>query len=366
MQNEIQENNGMNVRARHAVPLSDSAFLKACRCEKTPFVPVWLMRQAGRYMKDYRDLRDKNSFLSLCKNPSLVAEITVTAQEKIKADAAILFSDILLILEPMGMKLEYVKGDGPSLLVGAHGRAPLRSSADVDGLKNVDPVKSLPFVFEGIKQTRQRLYSAIPLLGFAGAPFTLASYMIEGGSSKDFSLTRKFMHEDRGRWNILLKKLVQSTISYLNAQVDAGVDAVQVFDSWVGALSPEEYRDFVYPHSKELLESIKRVPVIHFGTKNSNFLEMFSEAGGQVIGVDHRVSLADAWKRIGPSKAIQGNLDPEILLTDLATIKKEVRRILKEAANRPGYIFNLGHGVLPQTPVENVIALVEMVHEYTP
>lgn len=340
--------------------LRESLFLKACRREKTPRTPVWLMRQAGRYMEDYRVLREKHSFLELCKNPALVAEVTVTAQEKIKADAAILFSDILLLVEPLGLRLDYVKGGGPSI------QKPLRSSEDVDNLNEVEPEVSLSFVLEGVRQSRRALGPSIPLIGFAGAPFTVASYMIEGGSSKDFSKTLRFMREDASRWKVLMNKITRSTVKYLNAQVRAGVQAVQLFDSWAGVLTGQEYRDFAAPFSKELLGSIsKDAAVIHFGTRTAPFLEIFSEAGGQAIGVDHRIGLRDAWKKVGPEKAIQGNLDPEILLKDKSIIKKEVHRILAEAEGRPGHIFNLGHGVLPETPVEHVKALVEMVHEYS-
>jgi uroporphyrinogen decarboxylase len=295
----------------------------------------------------------------LCKNPDLVAEVTVTAQEKIKADAAILFSDILLLVEPLGLKLDYVKGDGPSI------QKPIRTSKDVDMLNEVKPEISLSYVLEGVRQTRRRLNPSIPLIGFAGAPFTVASYMIEGGSSKDFRRTKRFMREDAVRWKVLMRKITHATVKYLNAQVVAGVQAIQLFDSWAGALTLEEYKDFAAPFSKELFQGVsKEVSVIHFGTRTAPFLEAFSEAGGQVIGVDHRISLSEAWKRIGPGKAIQGNLDPEILLKDTSLMKKEVDRILAEAAGRSGHIFNLGHGVLPETPVENVKALVEMVHEY--
>ncbi len=354
-----QGNTNMLTTSATSNLLHNSLFLKACRREKTSRVPVWLMRQAGRYMKDYRQLREKHSFLELCRNSALVAEVTVSAQEKIKADAAILFSDILLLVEPLGLKLDYVKGDGPSI------QKPLHTSKDVDLLKEVDPETSLSFVLEGVRQTRRCLGATIPLIGFAGAPFTVASYMIEGGSSKDFSRTKHFMREDISRWKMLMQKITRSTVKYLNAQIAAGAQALQLFDSWAGVLTPEEYRDFAAPFSKELLVGIRPgVSVIHFGTKTAPFLETFSEAGGQVIGVDHRIGLSEAWKRIGPEKAIQGNLDPEILLKDKSLIKKEVDRVLAEVGGRPGYIFNLGHGVLPDTPLENVIALIDMVHEY--
>lgn len=338
--------------------LQESVFLKACRREKTPYTPVWLMRQAGRYMKDYRNIREKVSFLELCKNVPLAAEVTVHAQEKLKTDAAIIFSDILLILEPMGLSLEYLKGDGPCIKNAVH------DSKSVEAVKELGSVEALSFVFEAIRETRKKLKPTIPLIGFAGAPFTLASYMIEGGSTKDFTKTKKFMQEDGSRWRHLMRKIVRSTILYLNAQISAGAQAVQIFDSWAGALNGQEYEKFAAPHTAELIQGLQKgTPVIHFGTKTGDFLDKISQAGGDVIGVDHRIALDKAWKTIGYDKAIQGNLDPKILCGDLREIKIHTQRILKEAGGRPGHIFNLGHGVLPETPVENAVAVVEMVHE---
>ncbi len=349
------------IRHPQSTALFQSVFLKACRREKTPYTPVWLMRQAGRYMKDYRRIREKMSFLELCKNPSLAAEVTVMAQEKLKTDVAIIFSDILLIVEPMGLSLDYPKNDGPSI------SKRISDSKAVDALKELKSAEALGFVLEAIRETRKKLKPSIPLIGFAGAPFTLASYMIEGGSTKNFEKTKKFMTGDRARWKTLMKKIVHSTILYLNAQIDVGAQAIQIFDSWAGILNGETYGQFVAPHMKSLIQGIKKgTPVIHFSTKTGPFLEKISQAGGDVISVDYRISLGEAWKKIGYDKAIQGNLDPKILLGDLKEIKKQVRRLLKEAGGRPGYIFNLGHGVLPETPVENVKALVEMVHDPPP
>jgi len=338
--------------------LQQSPFLKACRREKTAFTPVWLMRQAGRYMKDYRDIREKTPFLELCKNKDLVTEVTVHAQETIGADAAIIFSDILLILEPMGLDLHYLKGDGP------HITNPIREKKDIEALKDIFTKEALSFVYDSIRQTRRALKSDIPLIGFAGAPFTLASYMTEGGSSKDFSYIKKWMVSDPALWKLLMQKIVKVSVQHLNAQIEAGVQAVQIFDSWVGMLTPEEYEKYVMPYSAELIRGIRKgVPVIHFGTKTGNFLDLMRQAGGDVIGADHRIGLAEAWKKIGHDRAIQGNLDTEILCGPLPEIRKHVERILKEAEGRPGHIFNLGHGVLPHTPEENVIALIKMVHE---
>jgi uroporphyrinogen decarboxylase len=333
-----------------------SDFLKACRREKVTRTPVWLMRQAGRYMKDYRELRAKRSFLELCKDPDLACEVAVTAQEKIGADAAILFSDILLILEPMGLRLEFTSGDGPAI------KDPVRTSEDVDRLVTAAP-EDLGFVLDAVKRTKKKLKPGIPLIGFAGGPFTLASYMIEGGSARDFTRTRGFMAEDPGRWKALMKKIVDGTARYLSAQIRAGADVVQVFDSWAGVLTPEEYKKFVLPHSRELFMRLPgQTPTIHFATNTAPFLESFAEAGGDVIGIDHRMGLGEAWERIGTDRAIQGNLDPNLLLGDLKTLENEVKKVFSESAGRPGHIFNLGHGVLPQTPLENVQALVDMVH----
>lgn len=337
--------------------LRDSVFLKACRLEKTERTPVWLMRQAGRYMRSYRAIRSNTPFLSLCKNKDLAAEVTVHAQKKIKADAAIIFSDILLILEPMGLKLDYLKGDGPCV------GDPVRKPQDVERLRNADPKHSLSFVYAAVKESRRRLASDIPLIGFAGGPFTVASYMIEGGSTRDFSRTRAFM---RGTgWKPLMRRIVSATAEHLNLQAAAGAQAVQIFDSWVGYLKREEYEKFVLPYSSKLIRGITDgIPVIHFGTRTGKFIDLVSRAGGDIIGVDHRVNLGRAWKNIGYHKGVQGNLDPALLCkASRARIKSEVKRILKEAGGRPGHIFNLGHGVLPDTPVENVTALVDLVRE---
>ncbi|MBI3315533.1 MAG: uroporphyrinogen decarboxylase [Candidatus Omnitrophica bacterium] len=340
--------------------LHQSPFLKACRREPTPYTPVWLMRQAGRYMEDYRKVRERVPFKALCRDASLTAEITVTAQEKIKADAAIIFSDILLIVESFGFKLDYVKGDGPSIT------PVLKSAADIEGLPTAEPRQTLAYVFQAIQETRRSLKADIPLIGFAGAPFTLASYLIEGGASGNFKKTKALMARDERSWGILMDKIAAATVEFLKGQVDAGVQAIQLFDSWVGWLSPEQYQKYVQAHTKKVFDALEsRVPLIHFGTQTAPFLKNFSEAGGDVISVDHRVALSEAWKVIGGEKAIQGNLDPAVLCADLKAIERETRRILDEAGGRPGHIFNLGHGVLPETPLENVIALVEMVHEFS-
>ena len=335
-----------------------SPFLKACRREPTSFTPVWLMRQAGRYIKEYREIRAKVSFLDLCKDPNLCAEVAVTAQEKLGADAAILFSDLLLILEPLGLGLQYTENKGPVITGG------ITFPKDVDRLFEVDPEESLDYVFKAVKKTRKHLAPEIPLIGFAGAPFTLAAYILEGGSSRTFLKVKQFMHTEPSAWHGLMEKICRAVIPYLNGQIRAGADAVQLFDSWVGCLSPEEYRTYALPYSREVIEGIKKgTSVIHFGTGTGPFIEAFAEAGGTVISVDHHVRLDQAWDRIGSGKGIQGNLDPEILLESVSAIRRAAKKILKQAEGRPGHIFNLGHGVLPKTPIDHVIALVEMVHE---
>lgn len=337
---------------------SGSVFLKACRREKTPYTPVWLMRQAGRYMKEYRKIRDKVSFLELCRNQELAAEVTITACEKIKADAAILFSDILLMVEPLGFSLEYSKEDGPVI------SGNLATQKDVDRLPEIEPKDSLQFVFDAVRLTRSCLNPKIPLIGFCGAPFTLASYMIEGGTSKSFLKTKQLMYSDAGVWRALMEKISRGLVEFLKGQVDSGADAIQIFDSWVGCLGPEDYREFVLPHTKFIIENLgRRVPLIHFGTGTGPFLEEIRETGADVIGVDWRIELDEAWKRIGPDRAIQGNLDPAVLLSPLDVIQARAKKILGQAGARPGHIFNLGHGVLPATPVDHVIALVDYVHE---
>jgi uroporphyrinogen decarboxylase len=337
--------------------LYNSALLRACRRETTAYTPVWLMRQAGRYMPEYRQLRAKVSFLELCKTPELAAEVTVMAVERLGVDAAIIFSDILPILEPMGMALEFSAGDGPVL------HNPIRTAADVERLCDVDADDSLAFVMQAIALARAHLPAHIPLIGFAGAPFTLASYMIEGGSSRHYIHTKTFMYNYPAAWHSLMALLSRNLVRYLNSQIVAGAQAVQLFDSWVGHLSPADYRTFVLPYSQFVMTHLTPgTPSIHFGTETSTLLELMQEAGGDVLGVDFRVELDEAWQRLG-AVSIQGNLDPVVLYADRAYIRQRVQDILRQAANRPGHIFNLGHGILPTTPMDNVRALVDMVHE---
>ncbi len=339
-------------------PWYDSPFLKACRREPVEYTPVWLMRQAGRYMAEYREVRAKTSFLQLCKSPSLCSEVMCTAVARLGVDAAIIFSDLLPILEPMGLDLEFTAGEGPVI------HNPVRAAADVDRVRELDDLGSLDFVFETVRQTRGDLPSQIPVIGFAGAPFTLASYLIEGGSSRSYLHTKALMYRDAGAWNELMQRLARGGIRYLNAQIGAGAQCVQLFDSWVGCLGPDDYRRYVLPHVRQIIAGIlPDVPVIYFAAGNPALIPLAAEAGSSVVGVDWRIGLRDAWGRVGPDRAIQGNLDPAVLLADRAEIRRRVKELLDQAANRPGHIFNLGHGVLPQTPVDNAIALVDAVHE---
>ncbi len=340
--------------------LWNSPFLKACRREPTDVTPIWLMRQAGRYMAEYRSVRSKVSFLELCKDPELATEVTVTAAERLGVDAAILFADILLILEPLGLDLEFAKGEGPVI------HNPVRAASDVDRIRPMTDVAPLDYVIRAVRSIRAALRPDIPLIGFAGAPFTLACYVIEGGSSRHYDQAKTFMYRDEGAWNVLMGHLVDATAIYLNAQASAGAQVLQVFDSWVGCLSPTDYRRYVRPHMARLFEQLDpTVPVIHFGTDTGSLLELQRDAGGSIIGLDWRVDLDRAWERLGDEVAVQGNLDPVVLLAPREEIERQARRILAQAASRPGHIFNLGHGIMPQTPVNHVLALVEFVHEHS-
>jgi uroporphyrinogen decarboxylase len=341
----------------------NSPLMQALRREQAPRTPVWLMRQAGRYMPRYRRLRESVGFLELCKSPDLCAEVAIDAARWLDADAAILFSDLLVILEPMGVVLEFAAGGGPMI------RNPLRADADVDRLAELESIAPLDFVIEAVKKTRAGLPPALPLIGFAGAPFTLAAYAIEGGASRDYRLTKALMYRDTGAWDALMGRLARAVTLYLNAQLDAGAQVVQLFDSWAGCLGVEDYRRYVLPHSRSVLEGLRPgAAAIHFATGNPALLPSLSEAIGKqprpaAVGVDWRVPLDDAWRAIGPQRAIQGNLDPAVLLAEPAEIHHRAREILHQAGGRPGHVFNLGHGVLPQTPPENARALISAVHE---
>jgi uroporphyrinogen decarboxylase len=336
----------------------DAPLLRAARRSPTPYTPIWLMRQAGRYMPEYRAMRARYGFLELAHNPEAAAEVTLQPVERLGVDAAILFADILLIVEPLGVGLEFAKGEGPVI------HRPVRTEAEVARLSPIDVESTVPFVFEAVRRVTRALAGKVPLIGFAGAPFTVASYVVEGGPSRDYLHTKRLMYEEPDGWNRLMTILVDATAKYLNGQIAAGAQAVQVFDSWVGVLSPDDYRTFVLPHTRALIRALTpETPVIHFGTGTASLLPSMRAAGGDVIGLDWRVDLDAGWAAVGHDVAVQGNLDPAVLLSKPAYIRQRVKDILDRAGGRPGHIFNLGHGILPQTPVEHARALVEMVHE---
>jgi uroporphyrinogen decarboxylase len=342
-------------------PDEPARFLRACRRLPVDCTPVWFMRQAGRYLPEYRAIRARYSLLEICAHPDLAAEVTLQPVQKLGVDAAILFADILLPAISMGIDLEFSAGEGPLI------HNPIRTLADVEALRQVEIRDELASVFEAIRLIRRELVGRVPLIGFAGAPFTLASYLIEGGASRNYQTTKLMMLHQPRVWKMLMEKLSTILTEYLTAQVEAGVQAVQVFDSWAGALSPEDYRIYVLPYLEPLFSRLKAsgIPAIHFATAATALLPLMKEAGGDVIGIDWRVGLAQAWEMLGPDVAIQGNLDPVALMGPLPELEKRVRAILDQAGNRPGHIFNLGHGVLPDTPVENIQAVVELVHTYT-
>ncbi|MCC7421456.1 MAG: uroporphyrinogen decarboxylase [Planctomycetaceae bacterium] len=338
--------------------LHNRRFLRAARREPTDTTPVWIMRQAGRYLPEYMEVRNKVTFLELCKRPDLAAEVTLTAQRVLGVDAAILFADLLPILEPMGMNLEYAKGEGPIL------HNPLKTAEDVARLRELTDPGELGYVYEAVKLIRRDLPPDIPLLGFAGAPFTLASYAIEGGGSRNYVDTKRMMYSDPASWHTLMSRLSASLVRYLRAQIEAGCQAVQVFDSWVGCLSPSDYRRYVLPYTKSVIDGLPAgVPIIHFLTGNPALLPMQREAGGSVMGLDWRVDLKDAWRTVGHDVAVQGNMDPVILFAEIPTIRERALEVLEGAEGRPGHIFNLGHGVMPGMNPDHVKALVKIVHD---
>ena len=333
-------------------------FLKACRREPVDCTPVWFMRQAGRYMAEYRALCAKHSILELCKTPELAAQVTLQPIDRFPLDAAIIFADILLPLEPMGLSLEFAAGEGPVIY------NPVQNQADVERLKVIDG-SELDYVAEAIRQARRALNGRVPLIGFAGAPFTLASYAIEGGSSRNYLLTKQLMYGEPKAWHQLMDKFARVITGYLRRQIKAGAQAIQLFDSWVGCLSVGDYVEYVMPHVQLIFEGLKRegVPMIHFGTGTSAMLPQMRDAGGDVIGIDWRIHLDEAWAAVGHDVAVQGNLDPLTLFAPLHEIERRVEDILRRAGGRPGHIFNLGHGILPTTPIEHVAATIDMVHK---
>lgn len=334
----------------------NDTFLKACRGEKTDYTPVWLMRQAGRYLPQYQRVRSKVDFLTLCKTPELAAEVTIQPVDILKVDVAILFSDILVPIEPMGMKLEFSESKGPILY------EPVRNEVDVLRLRKIKAEEDVPFVMEAIKLLVNKLN--VPLIGFSGAPFTLATYMIEGGSSKNFVNTKKMMFQAPELYAQLMDKITDTVINYLQAQIDAGVHAVQVFDSWAGILSPVDFERFALPYVQKIVSTFKgKVPVIYFAFNGSAMLKRVKQSGADILGLDWRIDISDAISTLGNDVAVQGNLDPCTLFGTKDLIKERVAQILNGAKGAKGHIFNLGHGILPETPVDNAIAMVEAVHE---
>ncbi|MGQ0669689.1 MAG: uroporphyrinogen decarboxylase [Actinomycetota bacterium] len=334
-------------------------FLRACRRESVDRTPVWFMRQAGRYLPEYRELRGNRDVLETCRSPDLVAEITLQPLRRMDVDAAILFSDIMLPLAATGVDVTIEAGAGPVVA------SPIRSAAAVDALRVLEPEADVPFVLEAIRLLRKEL--SVPLIGFAGAPFTMASYLVEGGPSRDHARTKALMHGEPETWERLLRVLGATTLAHLRAQVEAGVQAVQVFDSWVGALDREDYERFVLPTMRTIFEGLHApaVPAIHFGVGTGELLPLVRRAGGDVIGVDWRVPLDVAWERVGRDVGIQGNLDPAACLAPWDVVQRKAIGVLTRAGGRAGHIFNLGHGVLPSTPPDTLRRLVDLVHERT-
>jgi uroporphyrinogen decarboxylase len=335
--------------------------LKACNLEATDCTPVWFMRQAGRYMAEYRKIREKHPLIEMFKTAEIAAEVTLQPVHALAVDAAIIFSDILLPLEGMGIRIRFADGEGPII------DNPVRTRADAKRLRRADPEQDLGYVLSALKYVKSELAGKVPLIGFAGAPFTLAGYAIEGGSSRSYLVTKKIMYEDRETWDLLMTKLADTLASFLLAQVRAGAQVVQLFDSWVGCLSPSDYREYVLPYTRKVFQALEqeKVPTIHFGTGTAGLLSLMREAGGNVLGADWRLALDDAWNRIGPGAGIQGNLDPLTLMAPWNLLKRKAGEILDLAAGRPGHIFNLGHGILPSTPVDSLKALTDSVHEYS-
>jgi uroporphyrinogen decarboxylase len=335
-------------------------FLRACRREPVDATPVWFMRQAGRYMSDYRELRRRFSLLEICRRPDLAVAVTLQPVDLIDVDAAILFSDLLIPFAPLGLDFDFVKGEGPSI------HYPIRKAADVTRLRQFDPREDLGYVLEAIRILRHELRERVPLIGFGGAPFTLAAYAIEGGPSTHYIHTKSFMYEQPEAWHRLCGRLAETIAEYALAQVEAGAQAIQIFDSWAGALGRADYREFALPHTRTIFQRLANagVPLIHFGVGASAILEDLSEAGGDVIGLDWRQPLDDAWSRI-PHRAVQGNLDPALLLGPRDRLLAAADDVLRRAAGRPGHIFNLGHGVLPPTPLAHVQELARHVHGRT-
>jgi uroporphyrinogen decarboxylase len=333
-------------------------FLRACRRERVDATPVWFMRQAGRSFAAYRSLRERYGILELAKTPELCAEVTLMPVRELGVDAAVLFADIMLPLEPMGIGLRIEPEVGPII------DRPIRSAADVAALGRFDPA-DVSFTLDAIRLVRSELDGKAGVIGFSGAPFTLACYLIEGRPSRDYAVAKAFMYREPKAWHDLMERLSTMVAVYLRAQVDAGADVVQLFDSWVGGLGPADYGVFVQPHVRRIFAALDGVPTIHFGTGTAALLERMAEAGGDVIGIDHRVSLAEAWRRVGPDRGIQGNLDAARVLAGWEATEAGARTVLAEADGRSGHVFNLGHGVLPDSDTAVLRRLVDFVHEQT-
>ncbi len=336
---------------------NDYRFLRACRREQVDCTPVWMMRQAGRYLEEYRAIRAEHSFLEMCRTPELAAEVTVQPLRRFELDAAIIFADILLPLPGMGIDLEFAQGEGP--VIGN----PVRSAADIDALRPLTPERDVPYLAEAIKMVRREIEGKVPLIGFSGAPFTLAAYVIEGGGSRNYVHTKQLMYGDPLAWHRFMEKMSDVVSVYLAYQIEAGAQVVQLFDSWVGTLGPADYREYVLPYSQRVIESVGgAVPVIHFGTDTATLLPSMKEAGGDVIGVDWRIDLGDAWALLGDDVGVQGNMDPVILYAPPEVIEAKVQAVLDGAAGKAGHIFNLGHGILPTTPVDHAKVMIDAVH----
>jgi len=339
----------------------NSLFVRACKSQLVDRTPVWFMRQAGRYMPEYRAIRKQHSLIEICKKPALAAEVTITAAEFLGVDAAIIFADLLLPLEVMGLPFHFTAGEGPVI------ENPVRSSEDVAQLRT-DRASELGYVAEAVSLVAKHFAEKLPVIGFCGAPFTLASYMIEGGGSRHYVQTKKMMYNSPATWDQLMRKLVDVTAQYSTAQVRAGADVIQIFDSWVGCLSVEDYRQYVLPHVTNLVRQLQETgaPVIYFGTDSATLLPAMNETGADVIGLDWRIPLDKGWNDLKHRCAIQGNLDPVLLFADWKELKSRAEHILRLAAGHPGHIFNLGHGILPETPVENVKNLARAVQQHAP
>jgi uroporphyrinogen decarboxylase len=337
----------------------ESRFVKACKAQPVDRTPVWFMRQAGRYMPEYRAIRKQYSLIEICKKPEVAAEVTITAAEALGVDAAIIFADLLLPLEVMGLPFHFSAGEGPVI------EKPLREKADIDRLRT-DRAADLGYVSEAVDRVCKHFGTRLPVIGFCGAPFTLASYMIEGGGSRNYIHTKKLMYSSPEVWDELMRKLVTVVAEYAAEQVRAGADAIQIFDSWVGCLSVEDYRSYVLPHATGLVRTLQKAgaPIIYFGTDSATLLPSMKQTGAEVIGLDWRIPLDDGWRCIGNKGAVQGNLDPVLLFADWKDLKARAEEVLRRAGGRPGHIFNLGHGILPETPVENVKALARFVQEH--